>query len=166
MRLNHQVSAVTERLLVGPFLVPARASYLRELGVTHVLNVGEAPSFLSPADTGFLEIRDLAVTDLALIPDDVAVECLNALHEMLQTIGSKVYVHCIAGQNRSPTIVWLYLIACGMPRQEAKELIESAAADAIPGHKSLVNDRLALLAEDYGRSHFQAPIGDERLSPP
>ncbi len=162
MPLKHQVCAVTKRLFLGPFLTPNRAAYLRELGVTHALNVGEAPSVVSPSSCGFAEIRDRAIVDLALIPDAVAIDCLEQLHQMLRSSESKVYVHCIAGQNRSPTVVWLYLIACGMPRDKAKSIVETASPDAIPGHKTLANARLASLVEEYGRTHFQ-PLEDHDI---
>jgi hypothetical protein len=164
MPLKHQVCAVTKRLYLGPFLTPDRAVYLRGLGVTHALNVGEAPSVVTPASCGFAEIRDLAIVDWARIPDDVAIECLEQLHQMLRSNDSKVYVHCIAGQNRSPTVVWLYLIACGMPRDEAKAIVEAASPDSVPGHKTLADARLALLVEEYGRTHFQPLEDNDTLS--
>jgi protein-tyrosine phosphatase len=149
--LNYQVSAITKRIFLGPFLSPARASYLRTIAITHVLNVGDAPNFLSASDCGFCVIHHCPVVDLQLIPDEVAIQCVDALHAMLQAPGSKAYLHCVAGQNRSPTILWLYLIACGMSRIAAKELIEAAARDAVPAHKSLVDERLASLIEEHGR---------------
>ena len=33
---------------------------------------------------------------------------------------SQVYIHCIAGQLRSPTALWLYLMACGVPPMGTK----------------------------------------------
>lgn len=164
MRLNHQVSAITKRLFLGPFLTPARAEYLRELGITHVLNVGEAPSVITCAEAGFTEMRDCAITDLTRIPDAVALQCVDALHEMLQSTGAKVYVHCIAGQNRSPTILWLYLVACGVPRDEAAALIEESAPDAVPGHNLLADQQLAAIIADYGREKLR-PLPEGALSP-
>lgn len=150
MRLQYQISAITKRLFLGPFLTPSRAAYLRELGVTHVLNVCEAPSIVSDGDGDFCEIRNLSIEDLRPISDDEAITCVTAIHEMLQSPEAKVYVHCIAGQNRSPTILWLYLIACGLASAEAKASIEANAVDAVPGHKALVDDRLAAVVREYG----------------
>jgi len=166
MPLKHQVCAVTKRIFLGPFLTRTRAAYLRELGVTHALNVGEAPSVVTPSSCGFAEIRDRAIVDLVLIPDDVAIDCLDQLHQMLRTSGSRVYVHCIAGQNRSPTVVWLYLIACGMTRDKAKAIVEAASPDAVPGHKTLADGRLASMVEDYGRDNFQPFDDNDVLSRP
>jgi hypothetical protein len=166
MPLKHQVCAITKRLFLGPFLTPVRAAYLRELGVTHALNVGEASSVVTPASCGFAQVRDRAIVDLALIPDDVAIDCLDQLHQMLRSNDSKVYVHCIAGQNRSPTVIWLYLIACGVSRDKAKTIVEAGAPDAVPGHKTLADSRLASMAEEYGRAHFQPIVDCDALSPP
>jgi hypothetical protein len=155
MRLPHLVSGVTKRLLFGPFLTQDRGALLRQLGVTHVLNVCEAPSIVTCAEAGFREIHDCAIADLAIIPADIAVTCVKSLHEMLRDEHSKVYVHCIAGQNRSPTIVWLYLIACGLPAADAKARVEAGAADAVPGHKSLANEELVGMIAEFGRQHLR-----------
>jgi hypothetical protein len=157
--LDFQVSVISNRILLGPFLSPARAAYLQTLGITHVLNVSEAPSVVSAGDYGFAVIADYPLTDITLIPDDVAIACVDALHRMLTPPATKVYVHCIAGQNRSATVIWLYLIASGLSREAAKALVERAALDAIPGHTSLIDDRLASLVEDHGCRTF-APLAD------
>jgi hypothetical protein len=132
--LDHQVNAITQRIFLGPFLSPERAAFLRTVGVTHVLNVSEAPSVLNAGDYGCEVIHHCPLMDLSLIPDEIAIAYVDALHGMLTPPESKAYVHCIAGQNRSATIVWLYLIARGLTRAAAKTLVERAAIDAVPGH--------------------------------
>jgi hypothetical protein len=64
---------------------------------------------------------------------------------------SKVYVHCLAGQNRSPTVVWLFLIACGLGPTKGKRFITNRVCDAVPGHAALVDHRLIEKVRDYGR---------------
>jgi protein-tyrosine phosphatase len=164
--LDYKVSAITKRILLGPFLSPDRAAFLRSVGVTHVLNVSEAPSVVRAEVDGFDVIHDCPLTDFVLIPDDVAITCIETLHKMLIPSESKVYVHCIAGQNRSATIVWLYLIARGLTRAAAKTLVERAAIDAVPGHKTLVDDRLASLIESYGRGSLLPLSAATDLEPP
>ena len=39
--------------------------------------------------------------------------------------GRKVYLHCRMGVGRSPTCAAAYLVYCGIPLREAKELIQS-----------------------------------------
>jgi protein-tyrosine phosphatase len=157
--------AITKRIWLGPFLTQERGAQLQSLGVTHVLNVSEAPSIVAGGEFGLECVRDIPVPDLELIPDSVAIACVNALHEMLQVVGSKVYVHCIAGQNRSPTILWLYFLACGMPRETAKALIEFRARDAAPGRKSMVDHQLAARVETYGRQFLQSLADETHLEP-
>jgi hypothetical protein len=87
---------------------------------------------------------------------------LDAIHAMLRIEGSRVYIHCVAGQNRSPTILWLYFIACGMPFNEAKVLISSHTLDAIPGHPRLIDDRLIATVSLYGSKNF-IPLHDPNI---
>jgi hypothetical protein len=64
-------------------------------------------------------------------------------------------LNCVAGQNRSPTIIWLYLVACGPEPAVAKELIERRTLDACPGHSLLVDDALVRVVREHGRLAYQ-----------
>ena len=153
MANDHQVRAITERILLGPFLTQVRAELLLSQEVTHVLNVSEAPSLPQVRAAGFASVLDEPIVDLQPIPVAKMTRCVDFLNEALSEPNGRVYVHCIAGQNRSPTIVWLYLMSCGMDRTEAKQLIENSAPDAIPGHPALINDAVIAAAclDDYDR---------------
>jgi protein-tyrosine phosphatase len=91
--------------------------------------------------------------------------CLDAIHEMLCVSDSKVYIHCVAGQNRSPTILWLYFVACGMPPTVAKSLITERAMDAVPGHQQLVDDQLVAAVVAHGAKQF-IPLSDPDILTP
>ncbi len=121
------------------------------------MNVGEADSVLRAEDGPFVEVADVSLVDLTRIPDDVAVNCLDRLHGMILAPSSKVYVHCIAGWNRSPTIVWLYLVACGIDPDMAKQLIASQNLDAVPGHPRLVDSLLVTKVQSHGRNYLPHP---------
>ena len=84
---------------------------------------------------------------------------------MLRVAGSKVYVHCVACQNRSPTIVWLYFLACGMSDTAAEELIAVRCPDAVPGHAALVDGRLLQLVREHGQRHY-LPLHDPSVLEP
>jgi hypothetical protein len=144
------VFRVTRAISLGPFASPQRAEKLLAAGVTHVLNVGEAPSIVAARAGAFRAVAWHEIADLALIPVDAAAASLRTLHEMACEPDSHVYVHCVAGWNRSPTIVWLYLVACGMTGEAARGMIERAAPDAIPGHKQLVNEALVEAMRELG----------------
>ena len=129
-------------------------SALTAVCITHILNVGEAPSILTANDGQFRNVIWHPVTDLELIPEPLAVACLESLHQMLSEADARVYVHCIAGLNRSPTVVWLYLVACGIEPAEAKTIVEKRAPDAIAGHSKLVDAGLVAAAQKFGSEHF------------
>jgi protein-tyrosine phosphatase len=152
--LRTQVYPVTRGICVGPFASRPRQADLRECGVTHVLNVSESPSLPVEEGAGFIEVAWLPVGDLTRIPDETARECLETLQRMLVLPGSRVYVHCIAGRNRSPTVVWLYLVACGCDAAEARRWITERSPDAVPAHPLLVDGRLVEFARRHGAARF------------
>ncbi|WP_337177713.1 dual specificity protein phosphatase [Paludisphaera sp.] len=165
MDVRLRVFPITRSLWLGPFASPMRRPVLVASRVTHILNVGEAPSVLSTSDTPFREIAWLPIEDMERIPDDIAITCLGALHRMVCQPDARVYIHCIAGQNRSPTILWLYLIGCGLDVDRARAVIEAGARDAIPGHNRLVDDALVEVVRRFGGSSLLPHPRPEALEP-
>jgi protein-tyrosine phosphatase len=163
--MRNQVFWITHRIAQGIFATHERAQYLRSQGVTHILNVGESPSIIEAEKFGFQKITDCPVPDFQRIPDCSALACLDALHEMLCETNSKVYVHCVAGQNRSPTILWLYFIACGMTSAEAKSLICNHTLDAVPGHSQLVDEQLIATVIAHGKERYLPFLDYDILTP-
>ena len=157
--LRHGVFWITKRIAQGQFATPERATFLRDQRVTHVLNVSDSASIVTATDFGFECILDRPIADFARIPDADAISAVDAIHEMLVGPDSRLYVHCIAGQNRSPTILWLYLIACGMSQQEASGMIVERSPDAVPGHRSLVDERLVTAIASHGEANYR-PLRD------
>jgi protein-tyrosine phosphatase len=143
---------ITERIAIGRFATVERSRRLLELGVTHILNVGDTPSLAEVATAGFQSVAEVPLEDLTLIPCEAALRCLDLMHEVLSVPDSKLFVHCTAGQNRSPTVIWLYLVACGTPTEQPKRVIVARSPDAIPGNVSLVNDDLIEAALQHGRA--------------
>jgi hypothetical protein len=154
MDVRRRVFPVTRSLWLGPFASRERQPVLVASNVTHILNVGEAPSVLSARDGPFHEVAWHPIADLERVPDELALACLATLHRMVCQPDARVYIHCIAGQNRSPTVLWLYLVACGAQDDRAKEVIEAAACDAIPGHGRLVDAALVELVRRFGGRSF------------
>jgi hypothetical protein len=95
------------------------------------------------------------IEDLVRIPTTEAINCLNALHDCVCDNNSNVYVHCVAGWNRSPTVLWLYLVACGVDPAVAKNMIASSAFDAVPAHPKLTDDALVREVRTHGQNNFQ-----------
>src|SRR6516164_6163436 len=99
MDFRRRVFPITCSLWLGPFASPERRPVLVAAGVTHLLNVGEAPSVLSTTDGPFREVAWHPVADLERIPDESASSCLKTLHRMVCEPDARVYVHCVAGWN-------------------------------------------------------------------
>ncbi|MEW4452251.1 hypothetical protein AB1L30_06140 [Bremerella sp. JC817] len=148
--LRYGVFPVTSRIAIGRFASPARFDYLQQHGYTHILNVSDAASLASTADAGFADVKDMPLDDFMRIPTAEALAILGTLHAFLNIPDSKVYLHCIAGQNRCPTILWLYMIALGLSEDEARQRIVHACPDAQPGHRTLVDQKLIDAVRDWG----------------
>ncbi len=145
---------ITQVLSLGPFASPHRAPRLLGAGVTHVLNVSDGASAVSAGPGSFRAVEWVPITDLDLIPGRVALHAIDTLHRLASEPDSHVYVHCVAGQRRAPTVLWLYLVACGFPPDDARDLIEERAPDAVPGHPHLVDPELVLRVQKHGLMNF------------
>jgi protein-tyrosine phosphatase len=163
--LEDGVFPITKRIAIGQFASEERCCRLIDRGVTHVLNVSDCESLASTAKAGFRKVIDFSVADLARIPDEHALRCLDTIHGVMSEPGSKLYIHCTAGQNRSPTVLWLYLVACGMEAGKAKHLIVERCPDAVPGHGSLVDDELIAAVRIHGSGEF-CPLEDPAILQP
>ena len=144
---------ITRVLSVGPFASPERAEALLAAGVTHVLNVSTGASQIAASD-GFREVAWVPLEDFSRLPHHVATEVLDTLHRMASEPDSHVYVHCVAGHLRSPTVMWLYLIALGVPPDNARNWIEARSRDANPGHRKMVDREHVALAQEHGLANF------------
>ncbi|MCC9606594.1 dual specificity protein phosphatase family protein [Blastopirellula sp. JC732] len=144
---------VSPRLAVGRFVDPLRREELLSQQVTHILNVSDAASLPETTLAPFAQVSDVPIADLTPIPVESALQCMEVIRRAFGDDDSKVFVHCIAGQNRSPTILWLFLIACGLKEEEAKERINRTSPDAAPGHRSLISEFLLSRVRAYGHEH-------------
>ncbi len=151
---------ITECLSVGPFASPERGAALRAAGVTHVLNVSDGPSVVTSA-AGFVEVAWVPLEDSRRLTPALLREAIDALHRLASAPGAHVYVHCVAGVLRSPTVLWLYLIALGIPPKDAREWIETRSPEAVAGHFRMVDDSHVLLAQAHGlANYFPHPRGE------
>lgn len=163
--MMRQVFWITECIALGKFATEGRCECLIEQGINRILNVSDAASVVSPQTHCFEAVEHYPLLDVERIPDATAIEILDALHALVSPEGAKVYVHCTAGQIRSPTIVWLYLVACGIDPHEAGNIIGHRAPDAAPGHSKLIDEKLVVKVIAHGREHF-LPIPREEILRP
>jgi protein-tyrosine phosphatase len=145
---------ITRVLSVGPFASPERAEKLLAAGVTHVLNVSDAASEIIAPETGLKEVAWVPMSDSRRLPFPTAKLVLDALHGFASAPGSHVYVHCRAGLVRSPTILWLYLIALGISPREARKWIQERVPMANAGSASMVDRGHVLFARKHGLANF------------
>lgn len=145
---------ITPQIWQGRFASDRLLTSLRYHGVTHIVNVSDAPCRRAPDDGPFVALRHIPMVDGVLIPADAATKSLQAIHDAICTKNSSVYVHCVAGWNRSPTVVWLYLLACGVPSEQAKQMISRVSLDSVPGHPKLITPQLIQAVQTYGKSNF------------
>ncbi len=160
------ISRVTNDLYLGRFASRKRVAELREHGITDILNVSDTPSELTVDDGPFRSIDWITIEDRVRIPTDDAIKATNAIHRMLSIGVGRAYVHCMAGWNRSPTILWLYLIACDVHPGEASQTICSNAFDAVPGHPLLVDSNLIDSMRAFGRANYDPHPRPASIAPP
>lgn len=156
---------ITRVLSVGRFATPERAEELRAIGVTHILNVSSGPSQVAASENGFREVLWEPLEDHTPVSPESLIGILETLHRMTSEADSHVYVHCVAGHLRSPTVLWLYLIACGISSDMAREWIEQRSPDAAPGHARIADRDHIRLAQQHGQAHFQPHPRAEVLIP-
>lgn len=146
---------VTKDLFVGRFASLERLGELRTFNVTDILNVSDTPSQVTIDSGPFRSVSWIDIEDRTLIPTGIAINAIDTIHQSLLREAGRVYVHCMAGWNRSPTILWLYLIACGLDPDIAARHICTNAFDAVPGHSLLVDSSLVAAVQAHGRDRYQ-----------
>lgn len=149
---SRNVFRITAAIYQGAYPEQDAAAYLKQLGVSAILNVsgGSADSA-----EGFTCLS-VPFPDGQPIPDDAIERCLLFL-DRCRASGHKVFVHCVAGQNRSPTIVWLYFIFGGMTPEQASTAFAGKTLDGVPGHPTLVGSAQLRLVEQLRRHHNETP---------
>lgn len=148
---------------MGPHPEKEEARLLKADGITHVLNVGNGDP------RNYKEVFDFStwiqIEDLVPIPEELLQEALTVMHSYVTANSSQVLIHCIAGQNRSPTITWAYLVACGMDPYAAGTMIAAASYDAVPGHPKLIHkNRIPSLVE-FGKVFLPHPRPEALADP-
>jgi len=156
---------ITSRIAIGQFASESRCESLLQQDVTHILNVADADTAATARRVEFREVLGVPVVDHELIPVETVLRCLDYINGVMSAPDSRLYIHCIAGQNRSPTILWLFLLACGMDADQAMRLIVERCPDAVPGHSALVDQELIEDVRAHGRKRKMSEH-DEAVTAP
>ncbi len=157
---------ITPCLSVGPFPYPERISALVAGGVTHILNVSSSHSTTDVVNRSeFRGVEDVLMVVEDQLPETDVLRALDRLFEFSQEPLAHVYVHCLYGQQRSPTVLWLFLIACGLEVETAREMISSRAHRATPGYSRLVGPGLVLAVQRHGQAKQFHKIKENAITP-
>ncbi len=128
---------IPSKLWVGAFVQPQDAVLLEKTLITTVLSLQtdedmascgiQFEKLLDAYQAAGIELRRLPVPDFDRVSLAARLpSCVAELEKALQPRQTRVYLHCTAGINRSPTVAAAYLIRSqDMSAREAYEFIIS-----------------------------------------
>ena len=115
---------ITSRIYQGGWIVPQDIPELVQLGITHILNLDLPYEDSLAFREANLTLRNLYIPDYCLMKPQLVREVIDVIEESLSSPSHKLYIHCIVGVSRSPTISWLYLIHTGLCPEDAAERVK------------------------------------------
>ncbi len=145
---------ILDRLWVGRLIRPEEVKLLLQMGITHVVSLQSdedlanygisVKKLLKAYESAGIELRRIATQDFnqEAISKNLA-NCVGEVESALELRWAKVYLHCTAGINRSPTVAAAYLI-------RSRKIPAQAAFDYVSERRHC-SPYLAVL-EDYSRS--------------
>lgn len=124
---------VTAQLAMGGMIgTAANVAVLRGARITHVIDLqrefDDAPLL---RDTGIV-LRWWGVPEsLEPFPEEAVVEAIGFFRQVLACHDHRLYIHCMAGRNRTPVFVYAFLRATGWTEEEAVAAIRRAEPVAL-----------------------------------
>ncbi len=110
---------ITSRIYQGGWLRPQYIAELVQLGITHVLNLDLPYDDPLPLIEANIILHNVYIRDQCLMTPQLVRDAIAAIDESLSLPEHKIYIHCIEGVSRSPTVTWLYLIHSGLSPEDA-----------------------------------------------
>jgi protein-tyrosine phosphatase len=117
---------ITSRIYQGGWLRPGDIPELVRLGITHIINLDLPYEDPLPFLEAKLTFHNLFVRDYCLMTPQLVRDAIEIIDRSLSSPAHKIYIHCIEGVSRSPTITWLYLIHTGLSPEDAAARIKTA----------------------------------------
>ena len=115
---------ITPRIYQGGWILTQDIPELVRLGITHTLNLDHPYPESLPFIEVNITVHNVMILDACLMTPQLVREAIEVIDESLSSPDHKIYIHCIEGVSRSPTITWLYLIHTGFSPDEATEKIQ------------------------------------------
>jgi protein-tyrosine phosphatase len=115
---------ITSQIYQGGWLRLQHIPELVQLGITHVLNLDLPSTDPLPLDEANITLHNVPVRDYCLMTPQLVREIIEVIDTSLSSPGHKIYIHCVVGVSRSPTITWLYLIYKGLSPEDATAKIK------------------------------------------
>lgn len=140
---------ITPKIYQGPWPEEQAYHFLREHQISHILNVASSEQ---PLVDGF-HIKSLGFPDFTPVPIEICEAALAYLGQTIAVDNCPVFVHCVAGQNRSPAIILLFLVACGYSVEEAEKIICDNTLDANPKNNLLIQEKHLQKANEIGKRY-------------
>ena len=116
---SSEINQITDKIFLGSYYGARNKYKLKSLGITHILICGNRLAPLYPEDFSYCILN---------IEDSYDQELLIYLNKAFEFIDSseKIFIHCVAGVSRSPSIVIGYLIYnAKLEFEEAFRLVKS-----------------------------------------
>ena len=114
---------ITPRIYQGGWIVPGDIPELAQLGITHILNLDLPYEDSSAFREAKFTLLNYYILDQCLMKPQLVREVIEIIEESLSSPRHRLYIHCIVGVSRSPTISWLYLIHTGLSPEDAAETV-------------------------------------------
>ncbi len=114
---------ITSQIYQGGWPLPRDVPHLVRIGITHMLNLDLPYEDPVPFIEARFTLHNLFIRDACLMLPQMVREAIQIVDLSLSSPGHKIYVHCIEGVSRSPTITWLYLIHKGLSPEDAIEIV-------------------------------------------
>jgi protein-tyrosine phosphatase len=115
---------ITPQIYQGGWLRPQHIPELVQLGITHVLNLDLPSTDPLPLAEADITLLNIPVRDYCLMTPQLVREVMDLIDQSLSSPHHKIYIHCVVGVSRSPTIAWLYLIHKGLSPEDATAKIK------------------------------------------
>jgi protein-tyrosine phosphatase len=115
---------ITPRIYQGGWLRLQYIPELVQLGITHILNLDHPYEDPLPVIEANLTLHNIYIRDQSLMTPQLVRDAIAVIDRSLASPDHKIYIHCIEGVSRSPTIAWLYLIHTGLSPEDAFETVK------------------------------------------